>query len=50
MKDIEEDSNRVLKGIESILPSVVERKSRKVKRMEIAVWIKLRTRKVFNRS
>ena len=43
MKDIEEDSDRALKGIESILPPVVERKSRNVKRMEIAVWIELRT-------
>ena len=41
MKDIEEDSDRALKRIESILPLVVERKSRKVKRMEIAVWIEL---------
>jgi len=43
VKDIEEDSNRALKGIESILPPVVERKSRKVKRMEIAIWIELHT-------
>ena len=43
MKDIEEDSDRALKGIESILPLVVKRKSRKVKRMEIAIWIELHT-------
>ena len=36
MKDIEEESDGVLKGIESILPLVVERKSRNL-RMEIAV-------------